>query len=116
MTTTTTGLPEMWAMVTSSSCREFCTPTTFFRVTLPLSLPGVIAGFFMVFIPTVGEYVTPLLVGGSRGSLYGNIIQDFFTKAANWPFGSAMSMVMLVMTLALVAMAVRVVDLRKLVE
>ena len=49
----------------------------------------------MVFIPTVGEYVTPLLVGGSRGSMYGNIIQDFFTKAANWPFGSAMSMVML---------------------
>src|SRR5574341_158033 len=89
---------------------------SFWRVTFPLSLPGVLAGFFMVFIPTVGEYVTPLLVGGSRGSLYGNIIQDFFTKAANWPFGSAMSMVMLVMTLALVAMAVRVVDLRKLVE
>lgn len=89
---------------------------SFWRVTFPLSLPGVLAGFFMVFIPTVGEYVTPLLVGGSRGSLYGNIIQDFFTKAANWPFGSAMSMVMLVTTLALVAMAVRVVDLRKLVE
>jgi ABC-type spermidine/putrescine transport system permease subunit I len=47
---------------------------SFFRVTLPLSLPGVIAGFFMVFIPTVGEYITPILVGGTRGSLYGNII------------------------------------------
>jgi spermidine/putrescine transport system permease protein len=88
----------------------------FWRVTFPLSLPGVLAAFFMVFIPSVGEYVTPLLVGGSRGSLYGNIIQDFFTKAANWPFGSAMSMVMLVMTLALVAIAVRMVDLRKLIE
>jgi len=88
----------------------------FWRVTFPLSLPGVLAAFFMVFIPSVGEYVTPLLVGGSRGSLYGNIIQDFFTKAANWPFGSAMSMVMLVMTLALVAVAVRMVDLRKLIE
>ena len=54
----------------------------FWRVVLPLSLPGVIAGFFTCFIPTVGEYVTPLLVGGSAGSMYGNLIQDFFTKAA----------------------------------
>jgi spermidine/putrescine transport system permease protein len=88
----------------------------FLRIVLPLSLPGVLGTFFMVFIPTVGEYVTPLLVGGSRGSLYGNIIQDFFTKAANWPFGSALSMVMLVTTLALLAVAVRVVDLRRFIE
>jgi len=88
----------------------------FWRVTLPLSLPGVFAAFFMVFIPTVGEYVTPLLVGGSRGSMYGNIVQDFFTKAANWPLGSALSMIMLAVTLALVGVAVRVVDLRRLIE
>jgi len=88
----------------------------FLRVTLPLSLPGLLASFFMVFIPTVGEYVTPLLVGGSRGSLYGNIIQDFFTKAANWPFGAAMSMVMLAATLILVAFAIRFVNLRALLE
>ncbi|HLE28074.1 MAG TPA: ABC transporter permease [Anaerolineales bacterium] len=88
----------------------------FWRVTFPLSLPGVFAAFFMVFIPTVGEYVTPLLVGGSRGNMYGNIIQDFFTKAANWPFGSALAMIMLATTLALVAVAVRLVDLRRLVE
>src|ERR671927_122214 len=84
--------------------------------TLPLSLPGVLAAFFMVFIPTIGEYVTPLLVGGSRGFMYGNIIQDFFTKAANWPVGSALSMIMLVGTLALVAIAVSLVDLRRVVE
>ncbi len=88
----------------------------FWRVTLPLSAPGAIAGFFMVFIPTVGEYVTPLLVGGSRGSMYGNIIQDFFTKAANWPLGSALSMVMLVGTLLLVGIALRLVDVRRLVQ
>jgi spermidine/putrescine transport system permease protein len=88
----------------------------FWRVTFPLSLPGVFAAFFMVFIPTVGEYVTPLLVGGSRGSMYGNIVQDFFTKAANWPLGSALSMIMLIATLALVALAVRIVDLRRLIE
>ena len=88
----------------------------FTRITLPLSLPGVIAAFFMVFIPTVGEYVTPLLVGGSRGFLYGNIIQDFFTKAANWPLGSALSMIMLAATLILVGLATRVINIRQLFE
>lgn len=88
----------------------------FLRITLPLSLPGVFASFFMVFIPTVGEYVTPLLVGGSSGMLYGNIIQDFFTKAANWPFGSAMSMVMLAGTLVFVFFATRIVNLKDLLE
>ena len=88
----------------------------FWRITLPLSLPGVVAAFFMVFIPTVGEYVTPLLVGGSQGSMYGNIIQDFFTKAANWPLGSALAMIMLAGTLALVAVAMRTIDLRRVLE
>ncbi len=88
----------------------------FWRVTFPLSLPGVLAAFFLVFIPTVGEYVTPLLVGGSQGSMYGNIIQDFFGKAANWPLGSALSMIMLVVTMALVLVATRFVDLRRLIE
>ena len=88
----------------------------FRRITLPLSLPGVFGAFFMVFIPTIGEYVTPLLVGGSRGSMYGNIIQDFFTKAANWPLGSALSMIMLVTTLILLFIATRVINLRELLE
>ena len=88
----------------------------FWRVTLPLSLPGVIAAFFMCFIPTVGEYVTPLLVGGSAGSMYGNLIQDFFTKAANWPLGAAMSLVMLAGTLGLVFLATRLVNPRQLLR
>jgi spermidine/putrescine transport system permease protein len=88
----------------------------FIRITLPLSLPGVFAAFFMVFIPTVGEYVTPLLVGGSRGSMYGNIVQDFFTKAANWPLGSALSMIMLCATMLLVLIATRVINLKELLE
>jgi spermidine/putrescine transport system permease protein len=86
----------------------------FWRVTLPLSLPGVLAGFFMCFIPTVGEYVTPLHVGGSGGLMYGNLIQDFFTKAANWPLGAAMSLVMLLGTLLLVTLALRLVDPRRI--
>jgi spermidine/putrescine transport system permease protein len=83
------------------------------RVTVPLSLPGVLATFFLVFIPTVGEYVTPSLVGGTEGIMYGNTIQGFFTRSANWPLGAAMAMVMLVLTLVLVAVALRVIDVRR---
>ena len=85
------------------------------RVTLPLSMPGVLAAFFMVFIPTVGEYVTPMLVGGPGGTMYGNIIQDFFTRAANWPLGSALSMVMLVTTLVFTAIALKLINVRRFV-
>ena len=73
---------------------------TFLRVTLPLSLPGVIAASLLVFIPTVGDYVTPSLVGGPRGIMIGNIIQSMFGKAQNWPLGAAISvMSMLIVTL-----------------
>jgi spermidine/putrescine transport system permease protein len=87
--------------------------TRFRRITLPLSMPGAFAAFFMVFIPTVGEYVTPSLVGGTEGFLYGNLIQDFFSSAANWALGSALSVLMLIVTAGLVALALRVVDLRR---
>jgi spermidine/putrescine transport system permease protein len=87
----------------------------FWRVTVPLSLPGALATFFMVFIPTVGEYVTPSLVGGTDGSMYGNIIQGFFTRSANWPMGSALAMIMLALTLGLVLLGLRIVNLRRVV-
>jgi len=88
--------------------------TRFFRVTVPLSLPGVLAALFMVFIPTVGEYVTPVLVGGPQGVMYGQLVQDFFTRAGNWPLGSALAVVMLATTVALVALASRLIDVRRL--
>ncbi|MEO1841385.1 MAG: ABC transporter permease [Pseudomonadota bacterium] len=66
---------------------------TFVRVTLPLSLPGVIAASLLVFIPTVGDYVTPSLVGGPSGIMIGNIIQSMFGKALNWPLGAAISVI-----------------------
>lgn len=80
-----------------------CPPwLAFLRVTLPLSMPGVIAGFFFVMIPTLGEWVTPSLVGGAAGTMYGNIIQDQFMRALNWPMGSLMSLVMLGIMLLLI--------------
>lgn len=86
----------------------------FARVTVPLSLPGAAAAFFMVFIPTVGEYVTPSLVGGASGTMYGNIIHGFFTRSANWPLGAAMALVMLAITLLLVVAALRIVQPRRI--
>lgn len=66
---------------------------SFIRVTLPLSLPGVIAASLLVFIPTVGDYVTPKLVGGSGGIMIGNLIQNAFGRGNNWPLGAAISVV-----------------------
>ncbi len=77
---------------------------TFIRVTLPLSLPGVIAASLLVFIPTVGDYVTPALVGGTRGIMIGNIIQSMFGKALNWPLGAALSIISMLTVTAVVCM------------
>jgi spermidine/putrescine transport system permease protein len=67
----------------------------FWRITLPLSLPGVIAAFFLMFIPTVGDYVTPALLGGPDGMMIGNLIQAQFGPINNWPMGAALALVML---------------------
>jgi spermidine/putrescine transport system permease protein len=65
----------------------------FLRVTLPLSIPGVVAGFFFVFIPTIGEFVTPSLVGGTSGYMYGNQIADLFsTGFPDWETGSVLAL------------------------
>ena len=64
---------------------------SFFRVTLPLAMPGVIAATLIVFIPTVGDYVTPKLVGGTDGLMIANMIQVQFSKANNAPLGAALA-------------------------
>src|SRR5438477_4937633 len=74
----------------------------FRRVTLPLSLPGVMAGFLFVFIPTVGEFVTPSLVGGTSGYMYGNQISDLFgTGFPDWETGSVLALFLLAVIAAL---------------
>ena len=76
----------------------------FFRVTLPLSIPGVIAASLIIFIPTVGDYVTPSLVGGSDGKMIANMIQVQFGPANNWPLGATLSIIamLVVMFVAIV--------------
>lgn len=73
----------------------------FFRVTLPMTVPGIIAASLIIFIPTVGDYVTPSLVGGSDGKMIANLIQVQFGAANNWPLGATLSLLtMLVVGIA----------------
>ncbi|MEM6825597.1 MAG: ABC transporter permease [Pseudomonadota bacterium] len=67
--------------------------TAFFRVTLPLAMPGVVAAVLIVFIPTVGDYVTPELVGGPSGTMIANMIQVQFLKINNAPMGAALAVI-----------------------
>jgi spermidine/putrescine transport system permease protein len=85
---------------------------TFWRVTLPLSLPGMVAAFVFVFVPTIGEFVTPLLVGGTGGYMYGNAIQDGFTRGIDWQFGSVLAMFLLLVVAALMMLFGRFVQVR----
>lgn len=76
----------------------------FFRITLPLSLPGVISASILIFIPTTGDYITPALLGGPDGRMIGNLIQLQFGPVNNWPMGAALSIV-LMLTIAVISAA-----------
>jgi len=76
--------------------------TTLFRVIVPLSRSGIIAGAVLVFIPCLGTYLTSDLLGGGRTVLVGNLVQSQFTTARDWPFGSAVSMLLMLLVTLLV--------------
>ena len=77
-----------------------CTPwLTFYKVIFPLSLPGVISGVTMVFMPAVSTFVISDLLGGGQSVLIGNLVQEQFMKVNNWSFGSAVSVLMLALIL-----------------
>ena len=86
----------------------------FLRVTLPLSTPGVIAAFLFVFIPTVGEFVTPSLVGGTSGYMYGNQISDLFsTGFPDWRTGSVLALFLLAVVAVLTGAFSRFLGMRQ---
>jgi spermidine/putrescine transport system permease protein len=71
----------------------------FLRVTLPLSVPGMIAGTILTFIPAMGMFVVPDLLGGAKTILIGNVIRNQFLTARDWPFGAAASMILMILTM-----------------
>ena len=86
----------------------------FRRITLPLSMPGTIAASLMVFIPTVGDYVTPTLVGGPSGTMIGSLVQDMFLKRNNAPMGAALSITMMLVIALLVLLFLWAIGYRKM--
>ncbi len=75
-------------------------------VILPLASPGILAAVLLVFIPTVGDYVTPQLVGGTSGVMIGNVIQSAFGRSNNWPLGAALSIVTITCVTALACLLI----------
>ena len=75
----------------------------FWKVTFPLSLPGVIGAILIIFIPTVGDYVTPALIGCTEGRMLSNMIQAYFGKINNIPLGAASATIMLTTVILITA-------------
>jgi spermidine/putrescine transport system permease protein len=81
--------------------------TTFGLVTIPLCRPGILAGSVLVFIPCLGSYIVPDLLGGGKSIMIGNVVQNQFTTARDWPFGAALSFALMALVLVLLAAVVR---------
>ena len=92
-----------WSLVEAARDLYASGATAFRKVTLPLSRPGIIAGSILVFVPSLGAYVTPDILGGAKTTLLGNYIVTQFGSARNWPFGAALSsailLIMLIVTI-----------------
>ena len=88
-----------WSLVEASRDLGATGWQTFQNVTFPLSRPGVIAGSILVFIPSLGAFVTPEILGGGRTTLLGSFIVSQFLTARNWPAGAAVSTVLMVVML-----------------
>lgn len=84
---------------------------TFLKVILPQTLPGIMGGAVIVFIPSVGNFVVPDVLGGAKGLMVGNLVEQQFLSARNWPFGSALSM--LIMAVVLIVLLVATTRARK---
>ena len=87
----------------------FATPWQSFRkVTLPLTMPGVVAGCIFVFVPSLGNFIVPDLLGGGRKVMIGNVIQQQFLQARDWPFGAALAMGIILLVMVVLAVQARV--------
>jgi spermidine/putrescine transport system permease protein len=88
-----------WSLIEAANDLYASGTKAFIRIIWPLALPGVVAGSMLVFIPSLGAFVTPAILGGGKSLMIGNIISNQFLAAHDWPFGSALSMLMMVLML-----------------
>ncbi len=82
----------------------------FWRITLPLSMPGVVTGCLLVFVPSLGSFLTSDLLGGAKQVMIGNLMQNQFSTARNWPFGSAASFIVMALVLGAILVYLRLRD------
>ena len=80
---------------------------TFIKVILPQTLPGIMGGAVIVFIPSVGNFIVPDVLGGAKGLMIGNLVEQQFLSARNWPFGSALSMIIMAVVLTVLLVSVK---------
>lgn len=80
-------------------------PVVFWKIILPLATPGLISGSVLIFVPVIGSFMEPRILGGRVGVTMGTVIEDQFTQAFNWPLGAALSFTMLAIVLAIFALA-----------
>ena len=78
--------------------------TTFWKVTVPLTMPGIVSGIILVFIPMLGMFLVPDLLGGTNAIMIGNVITDQFKAANDWPFGAALSFLLMYITFLALAL------------
>jgi spermidine/putrescine transport system permease protein len=78
------------------------------QVVLPLALPGILVGSIFVFVPSVGNFIVPELLGGGKTVMVGNLVRDQFLKARDWPFGSVLALAMVAMLVLLFALQARI--------
>jgi spermidine/putrescine transport system permease protein len=90
--------------------------TTFRKVVVPLATPGIISGIIVTLIPSIGAYLTPDLLGGPESMMIANVIERQFKTANNWPFGSALSFLLMYMTFIAIAVQAIVSRNRKRAE
>lgn len=96
-----------WTLVRASQDLGANTFQTFRRIVLPLTLPGVIAGAITVFIPAMGNFIVPAVLGGAKVLMLGNLIEQQFLAARNWPFGAALAMLAMAAILVVLLIHVR---------
>lgn len=87
--------------------------TAFCKVTFPLTLPGIAAGTILVFISSLGMFIVPDIMGGAKTALIGNVIQNQFLSARDWPFGAALSIVLAFLSLILIALYMKAIRVGK---
>lgn len=96
-----------YALVEASSDLGAKPYQTFFRIILPATLPGIAAGALLVFIPSLGNFIVPDILGGAKVMMIDNLIEQQFLSARNWPFGSALTVMIMLVKFILIVFYLR---------